>query len=118
MTADYTILSPVPKSEVHVRLAGMGRNHSSEWDLHIYTLAAFYLQCERSRDLQLAPDNARQIIHVVDDAAGRRSVSVALAVSVIDATVVRNTVIMVRNYKRLAPGLHQWGPVMPLDHAP
>lgn len=118
MVPEYTILSLVSDSEAHVRLQHAGDDAGSVWELHIYTLAAYARQRGQGAHDGRAPDTARQTIHVVDGDSGQRSVSVALAVPVIDEPVVRKTVIMVRKYKRLAPGLHQWGPGIPLDHAP
>lgn len=53
----------------------------------------------------------RQCIEIFPAQGPVRRVDVALAVPVIDLPVIRKTLIMLRQYKRLSEGCHEFGPV-------
>ena len=51
-------------------------------------------------------------IHAVEAApGGALALTVGLNLAVIDEPAIRKTLIMVRNYKRLGFGRHEWGEV-------
>ena len=100
----FECLSPVGQEQVHVRFAGRLEDQAVVWDATLVTLAAW----ARARENDV-PATARQFIEIAAPRAGVASLTVGLAVPVIDLPAVRKTVIMVRNYKRLRPGRHEYG---------
>ena len=57
----------------------------------------------------------RQHMDVAPVKDGRGQITVVLAVPRIDLPVLRKTVIMVRQWRRLSAGRHEYGPVQRLD---
>lgn len=53
-----------------------------------------------------AAGGVRQFIDIDPNAL---HIDVGLAVPRLDPVVLRNTFVMLRNYKRLRPGRHEWG---------
>jgi hypothetical protein len=55
----------------------------------------------------------RQFIHIGAPGPQGRRLSLGLAVDRIDAATVRKAAIMMRNYRRLRPGRHEWSGPLP-----
>lgn len=100
----FECLSPLGQEQVHVRFTGRLGNQAVVWDATLMTLAAWSRAQKPG-----APATARQFIEIAAPRAGVGSLTVGLAVPVIDLPTVRKTVIMVRNYKRLRPGRQEYG---------
>jgi hypothetical protein len=108
MSLDYELLSPLPDSYVHVRFSGPFQGDRVTWDLHLYTLAAYYAAHPREEHSGEISSASQQFMNIETGRAVDPVITVALAVSVIDEPTVRKCVIMIRNYKRLHPGWHAW----------
>lgn len=100
---DYRVLSGLGGSRSRVQFNGRYAGRDVRWNACIMTLAAY----RDSRD----PGAARQMIEIGDESTDGIELTVVLDVPVIDAPTVRKTVVMIRNYKRLRPGRHEFGPV-------
>ena len=109
--SDFECLSSLGGQRARVRFRGRLGGLPVTRDATLLTLAAW------RRDNRIGhEDPVRQFIEVARAGATGVALTVALAVPAIDLPTVRKTVIMIRNYKRLAPGRHEYGdPVPPLD---
>lgn len=103
---DFESLSRLNGKYVHFRFVGDFMGESIIWDVHLYTLA--YYVNEVAENSQPGT-SIRQFIHVGDmDKAGRK-IEIGLNLLHIDEPAIRKTMIMVRQYKRLAIGRHEYG---------
>ena len=111
--SDYVLLSSLPDSVAHVRFLGRFEGREVVWDMHLYTLARH--EQDRGR-VPIAPDFQLRGLMIIEPQAGETChLEVALKVPVIDEPVIRKTIVMMRNYRRLKPGLRTWGDEMPGD---
>lgn len=113
---DFECLSPLPAEAVRVRFSGRCQGRAVLWDLHLQTLAHY--RSERAAAGFPVPAPLRSFLEVFPEGGdGPWRVVVALDLPRIDAPAVRKTVIMLRNWRGLRPGRHEWGPParMPAD---
>ena len=93
----------------HVRFLGVLQGQPVAWDAEILTLLAYYQEQVKN----LAPsEHARSVRSFIEVGAhGTHGVAlgVGLGVALIDEATVLRTIIMIRNYKRLRPGRHEFG---------
>lgn len=94
MEDDFELLDEPGAAAVRLRFQGTLRGRPVRWEATFMTLA-------RAR----VP---RSFIEV-GDATEPRSLTVALPVAAMDLPAIRKAVVMVRNWKRLAPGRHEFG---------
>jgi hypothetical protein len=104
---DYVVLSALPDTKAHAQFIGTFQGREVLWDMHLYTLARH----EQERGgVPTAPDfSLRGLMIIEPDTPDAYRLEVALNVPVIDETVVRKTIVMMRNYRALGLGLRTWG---------
>ena len=100
---DYQLLSPLGANVCQLRFTGPFLGQHTIWDATVQTLA-YYVSRRTPQDR-----HARQFIAVGEAGVHGRHIEIGLNVPVIDAPVIRKTLIMVRQYKRLAVGRHEFG---------
>jgi hypothetical protein len=105
---DFECLSPLGGEQARVKFRGNLGGVSVTWNATLFTLAAWARQAGLD-----SRDGIRQFIEVAAPHAGAANLTVGLAVPAIDLPAVRKTIIMIRNYKRLAPGRHEYGEPLP-----
>ncbi len=88
----YTLLEPLRAERARFSFFGPFENREIRWDATLVALGS-----------------GRSYIDIGAEAAGGRVVQVGLAVPVIDAAVVLRTIVMLRQYKRLRAGRHEFG---------
>jgi len=88
----YTLLEPLRAERARFSFSGPFENREIRWDATLVALAS-----------------GRSYIDIGAEAGGRRIVQIGLAVPVIDAAVVLRTIVMLRQYKRLRAGRHEFG---------
>jgi len=92
---------------VGIRFIGTFRGSELIWDTIIMTLAYY--------NAQLKPDNSpvqhRQIIDIARSGSHLRRIDIGLDVEAIDTATLLKTIVMVRKYRRLRIGRHQFGGV-------
>lgn len=117
--ADYACLSVLPASKVRVRFVGRFQGEEQLWEMTLYTLACYYAEHSATAPATARRMRARSFIDIQAASNGGYRVDVALAVPIIDAPTVKKTVTMMRNYRRLRVGRHEWGEavaIMPHCH--
>jgi hypothetical protein len=105
----YRALSPLGGTSARVRFTGMFQGQAVVWDAEILTLAAYDRRQARLATARAVSRAWRQFIEIGAQSAQGRALSVGLAVPRIDAATVLRCIIMIRNYKRLWPGRHEFG---------
>ena len=108
MQETYSHVEAPHADHVHVRFTGPFLGRQVTWDASIATLEHEY----RARQFSRPPGDAvelRQFIEVGDEDNGMRTLRIGLNVAQIDEPVIRKTIIMVRQYRRLREGRHEYG---------
>lgn len=102
---DYVHVEPPQPGCAHIRFTGQFEGRTTLWDATVMTLAHYReLACADSTHRVL-----RQFIEVGPERQQLRSILVGLNVAQIDTPVLLKTIIMVRKYKRLGRGRHEYG---------
>jgi len=106
--ADYLIVGRPGAERVHVRFCGPFQGRPVVWDCEFLALAA--ASAQRQNSATGAAPTLRNFIDV--GAAGEQGVRlrVGLGLTRIDTPAIEKMIIMIRNYKRLRPGRHEYGP--------
>ena len=89
----------------HFRFTGNFEQKSLIWDAHLYTLAYYFNQVVVSSQ----PHRVRQFINVGEITPSGRRLEIGLNLPRIDEPAIVKTMIMVRQYKRLASGRYEYG---------
>ena len=103
---DFEPLSPLNAGYVHFRFIGDFLGESIIWDAHLYTLAYYVYEVA---NLSQTDASIRQFIHVGDEGKTGHKIEIGLNLSSIDEPAITKTMIMLRQYKRLTNGRHQYG---------
>ena len=101
----YELISLDDTDHAHFRFTGNFAQKAVIWDAYLYTLAYYFNQVVESSQ----PRPARQFIDVGELTEFGRRIDIALNVPVIDEPAIAKTIIMVRQYKRLASGRYEYG---------
>jgi len=97
----YLLESELPSAKAYLKFTGPFSGGAVVWNACIQTID------EYSRDHEIAKDPKQFIdIHTEGDAY---FVEIGLNVPIIDKGTVERTILMIRNYKRLHLGRHEYG---------
>lgn len=99
----YQLLSPLGQAYCHIRFTGPFHGEVIIWDAHLQSLA-YYLMTHAA-----AAQATRQFIEVGAAGEAGRAIQIGLNVPVIDEPAILKTLVMIRQYKLLAPGRHEFG---------
>jgi len=97
---DFVILGSLQPDRAHIRFLGKHTGHTVIWDAHVHALL---------HGRTPAAGSTAQFIDVGPPDGPLADISIGLAIEHIDLPVLRKTVIMIRNYRRLRPGRHEFG---------
>ena len=111
---EYELLTPLPASSATVRFEGPYNGKTVQWNLQLYTVEAYFFNPAKHVE-QVFGKTPRQFIYIGEQGDGMHDITVAMAVPKIDEQTLKKVLIMIRNYKRLRPGWHEWGPVYAQD---
>ena len=106
--SDYLCTSALPDTAVYVQFLGPFQNRMVAWDATLYTLTRYYQDYPAQSTSTLQFCASPPFIEITPSAAGRYSLKVGLDLPTLDAPVIKKTIIMVRNYKRLRLGRFGW----------
>ncbi len=87
-----------------IRFLGRFRNAEVIWDATIMTLAHYH----RSHGKQASHDRDSQFIEIDECAGVVRPIRIGLQLDHIDEPAIQKTIIVIRNYKRLHTGRHEF----------
>ncbi len=107
---DYRHVDRPGDGRAHIRFTGSFHGDEVIWDAVIVTLAHDYREHHPAGEKSAADFSLPQFIEVGAAANGMRKLKVGLNVPRIDEATLRKTIIMIRNYKRLHSGRHEYEP--------
>jgi hypothetical protein len=102
---DYELLGPLGGDAARVRFVGQFQGDEVVWNACILTLRRVQQGMQPGGN----GTGLRQFIEVGQVSGGEGEVKVALNVPAIEAATVRMTMLMLRQWKRLGPGRHEYG---------
>jgi hypothetical protein len=105
---EYTCLEPAQDDHVHIRFQGPFQGKEVTWDARIVTLEHEH-RARQSLRRPASYRELRQFIDVGESDNGIRMLRIGLNIERIDESVILKTIIMVRQYKRLREGRHEFG---------
>lgn len=107
---DYRCMEPPARDHAHIRFTGTFQGDEVIWDAVIVTLAHEFRERYPAGERSTTNVSLPQFIEVGATENGMRKLRVGLNVPRIDAATLHKTIIMIRNYKRLRPGRHEYAP--------
>ena len=115
---NFQALSPIPALKVHIRFLGKLEDTEVLWDATIQTLASHLQESEllskpekkaRPHKSIQQSDKLSAFMQILAPHYGVSQIMVVLPVPMIDEPTIRKTIIMIRCYKRLKVGYHEFG---------
>jgi hypothetical protein len=106
---EYTHVEPPRDDHAHIRFTGPFQGRQVIWDARIVTLEH---ECRERQSARQPPGDRpglRQFIDVGSADEGIRHLRIGLNVERIDEPVILKVIIMIRQYKRLHEGCHEYG---------
>ena len=107
----YEALMPLGGNAARVRFLGTLEGSEVLWNATLITLEHY---CRGLPPAERAL-GVRQFIALAPVQDGRGSITIALNVPRIDGPAILKTIIMIRQWKRLRPGRHEYGELCHLD---
>lgn len=98
---DYLCEDALGGRSARLRFIGRYRDRDVVWDAELVALAA-------------DGGSAAQFLDIGEPGARGMPIRIGLGVPCIDRPTLLKAIIMVRNYKRLRPGRHEFGPARPV----
>ncbi len=107
---DFDLLTTLPSDVARIRFSGQFMDREVVWAAEVITLNAYAgRRCAQSGEI---PNKGlRAFIDVGPEIEGLQTVLIGLPVDLIDEPTLRKSVVMLRNYKRLQSGRHEFGDV-------
>lgn len=99
--SDYICTSALPDTQVSLRFSGNFQKRPVIWDANITTIQRYYQNSDR--------DTRPQFMEIQESSDSIYRLTVGLNLPIIDTPAIRKTIIMIRNYKLLKIGRHEWG---------
>ena len=105
---EYTHVETPQDDHVHIHFTGPFQGRQVIWDARIVTLEH---ECRGRQSVRPSGDGPglRQFIEVGSADDGTRMLRIGLNVERIDEPVILKAIIMIRQYKRLHEGCHEYG---------
>jgi hypothetical protein len=100
----FTLIEPALPSRTRFSFAGPFEGQETVWDATLLTLEAHHATEPPTDRMQ-----RRSFIEIGPATAAGRVVRIVLDVAAIDEGVILRTIIMMRQYKRLHAGRHEFG---------
>lgn len=105
---NYLALSPIPALKVQLRFTGKLNEQEVLWDATLQTLASYLAENPQAKPSGKT-FKARSFMQVEPPQDNVSALKVVLAVPLIDEPTINKTIIMIRCYKRLKVGYHEFG---------
>lgn len=94
---EYELLSPADRQRVRLKFSGRRMDPEFRWNATFIALQDGNHQGKRSW------------IEIGDTCNGMTDLSVGINVAVLNKSTILKTITMIRNYKKLHPGRHEFG---------
>lgn len=101
----YSLLATPDAEQARFAFSGSFENEQIIWDATLLTLTRYH---------EIQPDAGQPVtrsafLEIGGNTAHGRAMRVALDIALIDEAAILRTIVMIRNYKRLRPGRHDFG---------
>jgi len=104
---NYLALTPIPALKAHIQFVGKLQEQEVLWDTTIQTYASHLTENPPAKSSK--PLEIRSFMQVEPPKDGVSALKIVLAVPMIDEPTIKKTIIMIRCYKRLRVGYHEFG---------
>lgn len=112
--SDYVCISPLPCLFASVSFLGPFRQKTVLWHMNLTTLLHLRSSDTNEISSSVAGLFSRPFIEIIEEGnEGVMQLKIGLDLEVIDEPVIKKTIIMIRNYKRLALGRIEFGSLSP-----
>jgi len=101
----FTLLDPVQPQRAHFAFCGPFEGQDTVWEARLSTLDAYH----HAQPPVVAAVERRPFIEIAAPTTNGRAVHIVLDVPAIDEAVILRTIIMMRQYRRLRVGRHEFG---------
>ena len=101
----FSLLAPPESSQARFAFTGIFQNQEIVWDSTLLTLAHYHAQQPESAQ----PVVRTAFLEIGGETVHGRTIRVALDIPRIDEPAMLRAIIMIRNYKRLQAGHHEFG---------
>ena len=101
----FSLLAPLDSGQVRFSFTGKFLNQEIIWDTTLLTLTHYHADQPQSAQ----PVVRTAFLEIGGETARGRAIRVALDIPRIDEPAILRTIIMIRHYKRLRPGRHEFG---------
>ena len=102
MDKDYELIARISEEQVQIRFGGQFEGRPVSWQATIQTLRDFH------RSTRGACNPCRQFIDI-SKKGDEFHLSIGLNIPVVDEAAIKKSIIMIRKYKRLHIGRHEYG---------
>jgi hypothetical protein len=99
----YTLIKQFNSQSAHIKFKGPFMGKTVTWNTHFFTLKA-YMADKNIKDTKL-----KQFIDIQADGSGMMKLTIALNVSEINKPNIHKMMIMIKQYKNLSLGRHEYG---------
>ncbi len=99
----YTLIQQFNAQFAHVKFNGFFQGEAVTWDTHFFTLQGYVVQ-ENIKDTKL-----KQFIDIQAAESGIMKLTIALNIKEINKPSIQKMIIMIKQYKNLSPGRHEYG---------
>jgi len=101
----FSLLAPLEPGQARFTFTGKFQNQEIVWDATLLTLAQYHA----AQPASAQPMVRTAFLEIGGVTACGHSIRVALNIPHIDEPAILRTIIMIRHYKRLHPGRHEFG---------
>jgi len=99
----YTLIQQHNTQLAHIKFSGPFQGEIVIWDTHFFTLQG-YMEQENTKDAKL-----KQFIDIQAAEPGIMKLTIALNIKEINKPSIQKMIIMIKQYKNLSPGRHEYG---------
>jgi len=93
-SSEFLCFSELPNTLVEVLFIGRFQDRDVVWEMRLRSIGE---------------QGKLSFMEITPDPSGNMLLKIELAVSMIDETIIKKTIIMIRNYRRIKVGRHEWG---------
>ncbi len=99
----YTPIQQHNTQLAHIKFSGPFQGETVIWDTHFFTLKGYMAQ-ENIKNTKL-----KQFIDIQTAKSGIMKLTIALNIKEINKPSIQKMIIMIKQYKNLSPGRHEYG---------
>ncbi len=101
----YNLLAAPDSGQAHFTFTGRFQNREIVWDARLFTLSRYHAGQPASSQ----PVVRSAFLEIGEATPHGRGIRIALDIAGIDEAAILRSIIMIRNYKRLHAGRHEFG---------